>query len=429
MNFSLCFVGYAGVCKLATSTAGERMIYNFNSSVDRKGTDSVKWDFIREFFGRDHLHPMWVADMDFTAPPEILEAVKARAAHGVFGYTAKSNRFYSAVIGWFKKRYNWHIQKEWIVTTPGVVPALNMALQEFTDPGDGVIIQSPVYFPFKDSVELNERKLLDNPLVLKNGRYEIDWVDLENKAESAGMILFCSPHNPVSRVWTTGELQRLGSICQKHDLLVFSDEIHADIVFKPSVHTPTAKISNSLTEKTISAFATSKTFNLAGLQLSVSIIPDSEVRRRFKLSLEKLHLNMSNIFGIVATQAAYENGGSWLDQLLPYLWENYTTVRNYLAKYIPKIKVIKPEGTFLLWLDCRELGFNDEELAAFFVQKAGLALSNGILFGPGGSGFMRMNIGCPRHDVIAGLEKLKRAMTDNTPVVVGSGPANAPDDC
>ncbi len=405
------------------------MTFDFNAEVTRRGTGSIKWDFLEAFFGKDDLQPMWVADMDFKAPPEILSPILKRAAHGVFGYTAKTDQFYSAVVNWFSRRYHWSIEKEWIVTTPGVVPAINLAIQEFTESGDGVIIQSPVYFPFKDSIELNGRKLLDNRLILKNNRYEINWADLEKKAEDAEMLLFCSPHNPVSRVWTVNELKKLEAVCQKHNLVLFSDEIHADIVFKPSVHTPSAAFSRKLADRTISAFATSKTFNLAGLQLSINIIPSEQIRKRFKLSLERLHMNMSNVFGIVGTQAAYEHGDNWLDQLLPYLQENCITVRDYLETNIPEIRVIEPEGTFLLWLDCRKLGFTDEELAAFFVQKAGLALTNGILFGPGGSGFMRMNIGCPRHAVIAGLEKLKRAMTDNTPVVIDSGPANAPDDC
>lgn len=405
------------------------MKYDFNKTVDRNRTSCIKWDCLEVFFGKSELHPMWVADMDFKAPPEILKPIRERAAHGVFGYTAKPDEFYSAVISWFKKRYDWIIEKKWIVTTPGVVPALNLALQEFTKTGDGIIIQPPVYFPFKDSVELNERKLLNNTLLLKNGRYEIDWQDLEKKAESAEMFVFCSPHNPVSRVWTTRELERLGDLCERYDLLVFSDEIHADIIFKPYKHTPTAKVSKALANRTISAFATSKTFNLAGLQLSVNIIPNDEIRKKFKLTLERLHLNMSNIFGIVGTQAAYEHGEQWLDELLPYLWQNYLTVKTYLQENIPEITVIEPEGTYLLWLDCKKLELSDEELAAFFVQKAGLALTNGTMFGPGGDGFMRMNIGCPKRSVIKGLENLANAMNDDSPIVIGPAPANDQADC
>ncbi len=405
------------------------MKYDFNKKVNRSNTSCIKWDYLNAFFGKNDLNAMWVADMDFKAPPEILKPIQKRAAHGVFGYTAKPDEFYSAVISWFKRRYDWDIEKDWIVTTPGVVPALNLTMQEFTKAGDGIIIQPPVYFPFKDSVKLNERILLDNTLVLRDGHYEVDWEDMEKKAESAEMFLFCSPHNPVSRVWTAEELERLGNICERHDLLVFSDEIHADIIFKPHKHIPTAKISNNLANRTIAAYATSKTFNLAGLQLSLNIIPNENIRERFKLTLERLHLCMSNIFGIVGTQAAYDYGEQWLDELLPYLRQNCLTVRNFLNENIPEITVIEPEGTFLLWLDCRNLGLDDEKLAAFFVQKAGLALTNGIMFGPGGSGFMRMNIGCPERNLIKGLKSLKKAMADDSPILAGSGPVNAPDDC
>lgn len=405
------------------------MKYDFNKVIDRHNTSCIKWDYLNAFFGKSELHAMWVADMDFKAPPEITKPIGERAAHGVFGYTAKSDDFYSSVINWFKRRYDWNIEKNWIVTTPGVVPALNLSMQEFTKKGDSIIIQPPVYFPFKSSVELNDRKLLDNTLILRNGHYEIDWPDLEEKAESAEMFVLCSPHNPVSRVWTAEELEHLGDICERHDLLIFSDEIHADIIFKPYRHIPTAKISSNLAGRTIAAYAASKTFNLAGLQLSVNIIPDDEIRRRFKLTIERLHLCMSNIFGIVGTQAAYNHGEPWLDELLPYLWQNYLTVNNYLSENIPEITVIEPEGTFLLWLDCRKLGLNDEELAAFFVQKASLALTNGIMFGSGGSGFMRMNIGCPEQNLIKGLKSIKKAMADDSPILTGSVPVNAPDDC
>ncbi len=405
------------------------MKYNFDALINRENTSCIKWDFLEAFFGQDRLHPMWVADMDFQTPPEILIPMQERVSHGVFGYTAKSDEFYNSVITWFKKRYNWSIRKSWIVTTPGVVPALNLMIQEFTKEGDGIIIQSPVYFPFKDSILINNRKLLDNQLVLKNGHYEIDWQNLETCAKSAKMIVLCSPHNPVSRVWTIQELNRLSELCKKYDLLVFSDEIHADIIFKPHKHITTASVNKDLANRTISAFATSKTFNLAGLQLSVNIIPNKKIRDRFNKSLEKLHLNMSNIFGITGTQAAYTHGEQWLDKLLPYLWQNYVFVKTYLEEHIPEITAIEPEGTFLLWLDCRKLGLNDEELSAFFVQKANLALTNGIMFGPGGSGFMRMNIGCPRQSVLKGMVNLKKAMNDNSTIQSPAKQNSPPKDC
>ena len=405
------------------------MNFDFNRAIDRKNTSCIKWDYLSAFFGREDLNPLWVADMDFEVPEEILAPIQKRAEHAVFGYTAKPDEFFTAVMGWFQKRYGWSIEKEWIVTTPGVVPALNLAIQEFTGTGDGVIIQSPVYFPFKESVELNNRKLFDNQLVLEAGRYGIDWADLEAKAALSRMLVFCSPHNPVSRVWSEDELDRLGKICSQHNLLVFSDEIHADIVFPPHRHIPTACVSSDLACRTIASYAASKTFNLAGLQMSVNIIPDEEIRERFKNSIMRLHLHMSNIFGIVGTQAAYTFGAKWLDELLVYLYSNYRKVDSYLREYIPAISVIEPDGTFLLWLDCRKLGLSDEELSALFVEKAGLALSNGILFGPGGSGFMRMNIGCPEQNLTSALENLKKALEDDSPIQAISKTADTPEDC
>lgn len=392
------------------------MKYDFDTPVDRTGTDCLKWDYLEAFFGREDLNALWVADMDFKAPIEIVKPLMDRAEHGVFGYTAKPEGFYRAVMNWFAKRYGWKIEKDWIVATSGVVPALNLAIQQFTEPGDGVIIQPPVYFPFKESVELNGRQLLNNSLLLSGDRYVMDMKDLEEKAESARMLVLCSPHNPVARVWTDDELREMGRICEKHNLLLFSDEIHADIVYKPSYHLPAAVISNYLRNRSISAYATSKTFNLAGLQLSINIIPSKEIREQFKLSLEKLHMNMSNIFGIVGTQAAYESGEMWLDQLIDYLWSNYEAVRNYMEQNIPEITVLPPEGTFLLWLDCRKLKLVDEKLASLFVNKAKLALTPGEMFGPGGSGFMRLNIACPLKNLLTALENLKEALEDDTPI-------------
>ena len=404
------------------------MKYDFDTPVDRSGSDCLKWDYLEAFFGRSDLNALWVADMDFRTPPEILDPIISRAEHGVFGYTAKPEGFYEAVINWFGNRYGWNIEKDWIVATPGVVPALSFAIQTFTEPGDGIIIQPPVYFPFEESIRLNGRNVLNNQLVLRGDGYVMDLADLEEKAEHSRMLVLCSPHNPVARVWTEDELKEMGRICEKHDLIVFSDEIHADIVFSPSVHRPTAVISEYLLKNTISAYATSKTFNLAGLQLSVNIIPDERIRAEFKGCLSKLHMAMSNIFGIVGTRSAYTNGGEWLDQLLEYLWGNYLAVEEFISRNIREISVLKPEGTFLLWLDCRKLDLPDEKLASLFVNKAKLALSNGEMFGPGGSGFMRMNIACPRKNLLDAVEKLKAALEDDSPIPDHCDCSGAPDD-
>jgi len=404
------------------------MKYDFDTPSDRTGTDCLKWDYLEAFFGRGDLNALWVADMDFKAPPEILGPIIQRAQHGIFGYTAKPDDFYSAVVNWFQKRYRWNIERNWIVATPGVVPALNFAIQTFTEPGDGIIIQPPVYFPFEESIRLNGRTTLNNELILREARYEIDMADLEEKAKHAKMLVLCSPHNPVSRVWTTEELLEVGRICEKYGMMVFSDEIHADIVFKPYVHRPIAALSQYLIDNTISAYATSKTFNLAGLQLSVNIIPNEDIREDFKGCLAKLHMNMSNIFGITGTQAAYTHGGEWLDQLLDYLWNNYSAVSSFMKENIPEINVLKPEGTFLLWLDCRKLNLTDDKLASLFVNKAKLALSNGEMFGPGGSGFMRLNIACPRNNLLEAMKSLKEAMEDDSPIPETCNCTGGPDD-
>ncbi|HOP26627.1 MAG TPA: PatB family C-S lyase [Candidatus Sabulitectum sp.] len=392
------------------------MKHNFDTPIDRSGTSCLKWDYLQAFFGKEDLNALWVADMDFKTPPEILEPLIERAKHGVFGYTAKPEGFYQSVIQWFLKRYGWSIERDWIVATPGVVPALNLAIQTFTEPGEGIIIQPPVYFPFEESIRLNERRVLNNQLLLNEDRYVINFEDLERRAGNASMLVLCSPHNPVSRVWTREELEEIGRICRQNDLMVFSDEIHADIVFPPHRHMPTAAVNEFLRENSICAYATSKTFNLAGLQLSVNIIPQEVIRNRFKESLAKLHMNMSNIFGIVGTQAAYANGGEWLDQLLEYLWGNYLEVASFLRSKIPGISVLEPQGTFLLWLDCRGLGLSDDELASLFVNRAKLALSGGSMFGPGGEGFMRMNIACPRKNLMDALSSLEKALDDDSPL-------------
>jgi cystathionine beta-lyase len=386
------------------------MRYDFDTPVDRRNTSCLKWDYLDSMFGRDDLISMWIADMDFRLPEPVLDRIRERAGHGVFGYTARPRSFYEAVRSWFRRRYGMEVPEEWITATPGVVPAFCFAMQEFTSPGDGVIIQPPVYHPFEESIRINGRKTVENPLVFRGGRYTVDLRDLSRKAADAGMLVICSPHNPVSRVWTEDELLGMMEIAEEHDLLVFSDEIHADIVFKPHRHIPTLTVGEKTRRRTIAAYATSKTFNLAGLQLSVILIADPEVRKRYTGFIEKLQLAHSNIFGIVATQAAYESGEEWLDQLLGYLWGNYVFVRDFTRDHLPGIRVQEPEGTFLLWLDCRGTGMKDDELKDFFIHEAGVCMNHGSMFGTGGHGCMRMNIATPRSNLRAALESISEAM-------------------
>lgn len=386
------------------------MNYNFDEKIDRRGSDCLKWDFMKSIFGSDNLKPFWIADMDFKAPDVIVEAMTTRMQQGVFGYAGRSDSFYASIINWFDRRHGWKIKKEWIVVTPGVVPALSLALQTFTQKGDGIIIQPPVYFPFDHSIQLNGREAVLNPLKYSDGQYQIDWDDLEEKAVHAQMLIFCSPHNPVGRVWSKDELTRLGHLCERHDLLIFSDEIHSDIIFPPHQHHPLAMQDPAIAARTITAYATSKTFNLAGLQLSINIIPDQALREKYTHSVAAMHLELSNVFGLVGTQSAYDHGEEWLEQLLVYLWQNYQKVDEYLQTKLPIISVLKPESTFLLWLDCRALNLTDQELSDLFLHKAGLALSPGEMFGPGGHGFMRLNMATPSANLIEALEQLKQAI-------------------
>ncbi|MFO7625727.1 MAG: PatB family C-S lyase [Candidatus Fermentibacteraceae bacterium] len=386
------------------------MRYDFDIPVDRRNTSCLKWDYLDSMFGRDDLISMWIADMDFMLPEPILAAICERAGHGVFGYTAIPESFYVAVESWFAKHYGFELQREWIVTTPGVVPAFNFAMQQFTAEGEGVIIQPPVYYPFEESIRNNRRTTVENPLVLRSGRYGIDFDDLDRKAANARMLVICNPHNPVARVWSREELKGMMEIAERHDLTVFSDEIHSDVVFEPHRHFPTLLLGDDARKRTIAAYATSKSFNLAGLQLSVIIIVDPVLRAEYTRFIRNLHLIGSNIFGIVGTQTAYEHGGEWLSQLLPYLWANYLFVSEYARENLPGVRVLEPEGTFLLWLDCRGTGMSDEKLREFFIHKAGVGMNNGAMFGTGGDGFMRMNIATPRANLRAALDCIREAL-------------------
>lgn len=387
------------------------MAYDFDKIIERKNTNCVKWDFVDNYLGEKDVLPMWVADMDFPSPKPVIDAIKKRAEHEVYGYTDRSEAYYQSMIDWMLERHDWEIKKEWIAFIPGVVPAINMAVLAFTQPGDKIIVQSPVYFPFFAAVENNKRKLVNNQLKLENDRYVMDFEDLEKKIDSkVKMLILCSPHNPVGRVWTKDELIRLGEICLKNNIIILSDEIHSDIVYKGSKHIPIASISEEFAQNTITCIAPSKTFNVAGLATSNVIIPNEELLAKFNQMIENIHIGMTNIFGAVALEAAYTYGKEWLDELLVYLLGNTHYAINFIEDRIPKIKVIKPEGTYLLWLDCRELGMKQNELNQFMLKKAKVALSDGSVFGPGGRGFLRMNIGCPRVILKEGLERIERAV-------------------
>lgn len=368
-------------------------------------------------FGDAGIIPLWVADMDFAVPPAIAQALSRRAAHPVYGYTVYPDSLYESLKAWLSRRHGWEIQRDWVMMCPGVVPSLHAAVTTFAAPGVPVIVQPPVYFPFFSAVTSTGRQLVQNPLRLRNGRYDVDYDHLEQCAGGARLLLLCSPHNPVGRVWSRPELERILQIAEKYNLVIFSDEIHADLVYPGNQHhvlSMLAEASAGSRVSVITAVAPSKTFNIPGLNLSVLIVPNREHRKKLTQTFELMHVSASNPFSIVAFEAAYREGEVWLDELLVYLQKTRDFVGEYLATHLPEIRLIESEGTYLLWLDCHELmlalGINDMQLRHFFVHEAGIGMSPGTLFGAAGSGFMRMNIGTPRRIVEAALENIRKAV-------------------
>lgn len=387
-------------------------MYNFDEIVDRKNTSSVKYEEMDLKFGRADLTPMWVADMDFRAPEFIIECINNRAEHGIFGYTKRMPEFYEAIKSWLKTRHGVQVEREQLEYGPGVVFLLNMMIRLFTEKGEKVLIQSPVYYPFKNIIEQNHRVLVDNTLVLKGDRYEMDFQDLEEKAKDSQckMMLLCSPHNPVGRVWSKDELVRVAEICRDNGVLLISDEIHFDLVYKPHVHYSLIGLDKTFDDYVIVCTAPSKTFNIAGLHSSYCVIKNPEKMTAYRNELGLLDLNRSNVFSRELTQSVYENGAAYVDELNAYLQGNILAAQEFMAQNIPQIKVIPMEATYLMWLDCRELNLTISELDDLFVQKAKLALDSGYWFGPSGEGFMRINLACPRKSLIEALEQLKEAI-------------------
>jgi len=387
------------------------MKYDFDSIIDRKGTSSIKWDYLDRVFKNTEVIPMWVADMDFAAPQPVIDAVVERARHGVYGYTEKPSSFYNSAAQWLKKRHNWDIDSRWITTCPGVVPTLNFCILSLTEPGDKVLLQSPVYPPFFASIRNNGRSLVDSPLKLQGDKYVMDYEDLERKlSDGVKLMLLCSPHNPVGRVWSREELLKTGELCLKYDVTIVSDEIHSDLVFSGCKHTPLAALSEQLAERTITCIAPSKTFNIAGFATSMTITSNESLKKKLDGYLNNLGIELTNLFGITALEAAYKQGEEWLEQVLAYLEGNLDFLMDYLNMHIPKIKVSRPEGTYLVWLDCRELGMKQKELVDFFINKAHVGLNDGTPFGPAEEGFMRMNIACPRSVLEEGLSRIETAV-------------------
>ncbi|WP_301172435.1 MalY/PatB family protein [Brevibacillus nitrificans] len=388
------------------------MRYDFDKVINRLNTASVKWDEVDRIFGDKDLLPLWVADMDFQVPAPVTDALRARVEHGIFGYTERPESYYEAVIGWMERRHQWSVQKEWICHCPGVVPALSYLVQVFTQPGDKVIIQPPVYHPFTSVVADNGREVVHNPLKYEEGRYFMDFEDLRQKMDpSVKLLILCNPHNPGGRVWTKEELTELGNFCLENNVMVISDEIHGDLILKGHKHIPFAAISEEFAQNSIICTAPSKTFNMAGMQTSNIIIPNQEYREAFQKMMSTLVLRMTNTFGVVATEAAYRHGDEWLDQLLVYLQGNLDFLTEYIETHIKGIKVIQPEGTYLVWLDCRELGMDAKGLQEFMGKQAKVAVNQGHVFGPGGEQFIRLNMACPRSLIEEGLERIAKAVS------------------
>jgi len=385
--------------------------YDFDEVINRMNSASDKWDGLPNRFGVSEAIPMWVADMDFKAPPPVIHALHQRVEQGVYGYTFRPDSYFEATMDWMKRRHQWSIDRKWIAHSPGILPAISLFIDSFTQPGDSVVIQTPVYHPFSRIIKSLGRQVVHNPLTFENGRYAMDLEDLEARIDSTVKILvLCNPHNPVGRVWSQEELTRLGQICTKNNMLVISDEIHCDIVYRGHKHIPFASLSDEFADRSITCIAPSKTFNLAGLQTSSIIIPNDRIRDRFNESINSLNIGAPNPFGIVATEIAYQYGEEWLEQLIEYLQENLDLLIRYFQENIPQIKVIKPESTYLVWLDCRELGLAAEELDQFMLRKARVAMNEGYIFGEDGIGFMRMNIACPRSTLEKSMRQIEEAV-------------------
>lgn len=389
------------------------MHYNFDEIVDRSGTNAIKYDKLKLLFGHEDLIPLWVADMDFKSPPAVTEALRKRVEHGVFGYTLPSDEYFASIVNWLGRRHGWRVDAEYINFVPGVVKGFAFAIDEFTEKGDKVIIQPPVYHPFRIVTESIGRTVVNNPLLFENGQYKMDMDGLRRiiSENDCKMIILCNPHNPGGRVWTPGELYELADLCYENNILVVSDEIHADMALRGHRHTVFASVSEKAEAISITLMAPSKTFNIAGIVSSFAVIPNPEIRKRYMSYLEPRELQQGTLFGYTATRAAYDECEDWLDQMLYYVQCNVDFVDEYLKENIPQIKAILPEASFLVWLDCRELGLSHAQLVKLFVEKAGLALNDGEMFGDGGQGFMRLNVGCPRAILRKALDNLKKAVS------------------
>ena len=380
--------------------------YNFDEIVQRRGSNSYKWDSAKE----EDVLPMWIADMDFRTAPPVIEALAKRVQHGVFGYTKVPQSYFDAVTGWFERRHNFIFRKEWILFTTGVVPALSAVIKALTCPGDKVLVQLPVYNCFFSSIRNNGCEIVSNDLIYKDGVYSIDFVDLEKKTSDPGVkiLLLCSPHNPAGRVWTREELSKIGEICLRNNVIVVSDEIHCDLVYPGHTHIPFASVSEEFLYNSVTCTAPSKTFNLAGVQVANIIAADDEIRRKIDKALNINEVCEINAFAVEALIAAYNEGEDWLDELRTYLYDNYIYLKDFFSKHFPQFKVLPLEATYLVWVDCSALGLSSAKIAEILLEKGKLWINEGTIYGAPGEGFMRFNIACPGETLAEGLNRIKQ---------------------
>ncbi|AXI09845.1 cystathionine beta-lyase [Oceanobacillus zhaokaii] len=384
----------------------------FDEVHDRRKTRSVKWDMLQPIFQSEDVIPMWVADMDFKAPDAVNNALVKRAEHGIYGYTIIDNDVTDSIVNWQKNQHGWEINSEWLSFSPGVVTSLHMAIQAFTEPNDMVLIQTPVYPPFYNVIKAHDREIIKSPLLYQDNYYTIDFVDFEEKLKSGvKAFILCSPHNPVGRVWTENELKEMARLCLKYDVLIISDEIHADLVFLSKHHIPIASLSEEIADRTITCMAPSKTFNLAGLEASYTIVTNEQMRNKLKAQFSKQgYSNSLNTMANTAIEAAYNHGKAWLDELVSVLNNHQQYVTEMFRQHTPEIKVTQGEGTYLLWIDCSALGMSSKELKQFFIEKAKVGLNAGVDYGDEADQFMRMNIACPKATLVDGVNQIIEAV-------------------
>ena len=388
------------------------MAFDFDKVIDRRGTNCLKYDFAVERGRKEDILPLWVADMDFQTAPGIQERLRAAVDHGIFGYSDGKADYFAAVSSWYREKFGWETKEEWLIKTPGVVFALAAAVRAFTEKGDRVLIQQPVYYHFSEVIRDNGRVLINSPLKQVNGRYEMDFEDMERKIteNQVKLFLLCSPHNPVGRVWTEEELKKAGELCVKHGVLVVSDEIHSDFTYPGVAHHVFAGLSPEFARISVTCTAPSKTFNIAGLQVSNIFIPDPELRARFQKAVDAVGYSQVHLLGRLAGQAADETGEEWLSAVKEYIYGNLCFLREYLQENRPEIRLVEPEGTYLVWLDFGALGLTAEQRQELIEEKAGLWLDSGAMFGPDGEGFERVNIACPRETLQKALDQLAAAV-------------------